>query len=222
MDPLDVGARVFSTLAVVRQCERHLQEHFGLLLEGLEILELGSGPRLEYLRTLSVLNEVTGISRDIVPQGLVLRDCVELFRHSPVLSAAKTVTRKLLGRDTLFEKTLAQSLGVQCFPRLNVLRMDASRMLFPEDSFDLVCSWSAAEHLDRPQDALEEVARVLRPGGVAYLVLPSGMGDGDAWSQLLPEAMPGARFIPGRNQLRTDCRVALWQKPRADPPAEPR
>lgn len=222
MDQVEAGERVFSTIAAVRQCEKHLQAHFGLKLEGLEILELGTGPRLEHLRTLSVRNEVTGLSRDCVPQGLDLRDCVELFRQGPVLHAAKTVTRQLLGKDALFEKTLARSLGVQRFPRLNVLRMDGPRMRFPEHSFDLVCSWSGVEQLDRPRALLEEVARVLRPGGIAYLAFPSGTGRGDASSQLLLEAMPGAHFIPERNALLTDCWAGLWQKPSAAPLAAPR
>lgn len=39
MDQVEAGERVLSTIAAVRQCERHL-------------LELGTGPRLEHLRTL--------------------------------------------------------------------------------------------------------------------------------------------------------------------------
>lgn len=165
------GEGVHFTLSAVRQCEERLQEHFGIKLEGLEILDIGPGQQLKHMRALSVRNRVSGIDTDIVPQGFHLRDYVELLRHSPMLRTAKTVTRKLLGWDTRFERTLAQSVGVRYFPRLPVFRMDATRMTFPEASFDLVCSWSAFEHIDRPQNALEEVNRILRPGGIAYLLV---------------------------------------------------
>ena len=213
----DTGEHVFTTISSVQQCSRLLLEHFGLTLGGLEILEIGPGPRLEHMRALCVLNEVTGIDRDIVLQGTSLRDCVELFRSSPALEAAKTVTRKLLSWDRLFEKTLAGTLGVQRFPRLNVLRMDATRMTFPEASFDLVCSWSAFEQSDKPQAALAEVVRVLRPGGVAYLSTRLDTGRNEAWKQVFQDAMPGVRFIPERQEPPTGFLISLWQKPPAGP-----
>src|SRR5262249_2807551 len=47
--------------------------------------------------------------------------------------------------------------------------MDARRMDFPDDSFDLVYSFHALEHIPGPELALAEMARVLRPGKT-YLV----------------------------------------------------
>jgi SAM-dependent methyltransferase len=197
--------RVYFTLAAIRQCAKHLQEQFGVTLEGLEILNVGPGPQLAHMRALSVKNRVTGIDRDIVPQGFHLSDYLELFRQGPVLQATKLVTQKLLVRDTLFEKTLARSFGVQRFPRLPVLRMDPARMTFPGASFDLVCSWSAFEHLDTPRTALAEVARVLRPGGIAYLVLQRRA----AWEPLFQEAMPGTCFLHAQHGPHM---AALWRK----------
>jgi ubiquinone/menaquinone biosynthesis C-methylase UbiE len=219
----DPSERVFSTLAAVRQCEQHLQEHFGIKLEGLEILDVGPGQQLKHMRALSVMNPVTGIDMDIVPQGFHLRDYVELLRHSPVLRTAKTVTRKLLGWDTLFEKSLAQSLGVQRFPRLPVLRMDATRMTFPEASFDLVCSWSAFEHIESPRTALAEVARVLRPGGIAYLVIHlytshSGSHDPRTLTRegmappYWPHLRPGHRETVQPNCYVNEVRLDAWKQ----------
>jgi hypothetical protein len=208
------GDRVYFTLSALRQCAMHLQEHFGLKLEGLEILEVGPGQQLEHMRALSVKNQVTGIDTDIVLQGFHLRDYVELLRQGPVLRAAKTVTRKLFGWDTLFEKSLAQSLGVQCFPRLPLFRMDPTRMTFPDASFDLVCSWSAFEHIERPRTALAELARVLRPGGIAYLVIHLNEVRLDAWRQVFQEMMPGVRLI--QDELRTARLIGVWRKPHPD------
>lgn len=40
---------------------------------------------------------------------------------------------------------------------------------FPDDAFDAVIAVSVWEHLARPWIAAQQVARVLRPGGIAYI-----------------------------------------------------
>ncbi|HEX8433806.1 class I SAM-dependent methyltransferase [Archangium sp.] len=164
-------AQVDRTLNAVRECEERLTELCGVKLEGLDVLDVGPGQQLKHMRVLSVKNRVVGIDTDIVAQGFHLHDYVEMLRRNSVLRTVKTVTRKLLGWDELFEKSLARGLSVQGFPRLPVFLMDATRMSFPDASFDVVCSWSAFEHIEHPRTALAEVARVLRPGGVAYLAI---------------------------------------------------
>ena len=46
---------------------------------------------------------------------------------------------------------------------------DASRMPFPEGSFDFVICQAAFKNFSRPQAAVDEMYRVLRPGGVARI-----------------------------------------------------
>lgn len=41
-------------------------------------------------------------------------------------------------------------------------------------SFDVVTLWDVLEHVPRSSDALAEVSRILRPGGIVALVVPSG------------------------------------------------
>ena len=41
----------------------------------------------------------------------------------------------------------------------------------PPDTFDIVYSWSAFEHVARPVQVLEEIARILKPGGAFFLQL---------------------------------------------------
>jgi SAM-dependent methyltransferase len=57
--------------------------------------------------------------------------------------------------------------------RLEVRWMDARRLDFPDDSFDLVFSLSSFEHFGGSADvagAAREIGRVLRPGGHAFVV----------------------------------------------------
>src|SRR4051794_13022231 len=49
----------------------------------------------------------------------------------------------------------------------------AERLEFDDDSFDVVLSYDVLEHVQDPARALEEIARVLRPGGQAFLVFPT-------------------------------------------------
>jgi SAM-dependent methyltransferase len=76
-------------------------------------------------------------------------------------------------------------------PRVTILKMNAERLDFPDANFDLVYSFHALEHMDDPNRALAEMARVCRPGGgfcvgtpnrsrlVSYLGSPT-----DAWTKL--------------------------------------
>ncbi len=55
--------------------------------------------------------------------------------------------------------------------RGTVRRMDAERMDFPDASFDFVWSWGVIHHSANPRRALEEIHRVLRPGGRSVLMV---------------------------------------------------
>lgn len=46
-----------------------------------------------------------------------------------------------------------------------VVRMDAERMAFPDGSFDLVWSWGVIHHSADTRRVLQEIKRVVRPGG---------------------------------------------------------
>ena len=50
---------------------------------------------------------------------------------------------------------------------------DVTAMPVASASTDLVVCWDVLEHVPAPAHALEEIARVLRPGGLAVLALPN-------------------------------------------------
>jgi ubiquinone/menaquinone biosynthesis C-methylase UbiE len=52
-----------------------------------------------------------------------------------------------------------------------VLRMDAEEMHFPDNSFDLIWTWGVIHHSANTRKILEEMRRVLRPGGEALVMV---------------------------------------------------
>ncbi|MPY76081.1 MAG: methyltransferase domain-containing protein [Alphaproteobacteria bacterium] len=52
------------------------------------------------------------------------------------------------------------------------LKMDATRLAFPDRCFDLVICSHVLEHVTDDRKALAEMARVLRPGGRAMILVP--------------------------------------------------
>ncbi|MFW5925535.1 MAG: class I SAM-dependent methyltransferase [Myxococcota bacterium] len=50
---------------------------------------------------------------------------------------------------------------------------DAERLSYPDGAFDVVVCLEVIEHVARPDAVLEEIARVLRPGGHLVLTCPS-------------------------------------------------
>ncbi len=58
---------------------------------------------------------------------------------------------------------------------------DATRLPFPDGSFDSVIAAEVLEHLPADQIAMNEIARVLRPGGVAAVTVPAWLPERICW-----------------------------------------
>jgi SAM-dependent methyltransferase len=56
---------------------------------------------------------------------------------------------------------------------LEVIQGSFPGVPLPSDQFDLVVLAHVLEHLPEPREALREVARVLKPGGVFYCMIPN-------------------------------------------------
>lgn len=85
----------------------------------------------------------------------------------------------VLDYSSLYEGTFAQKIrekyernGLSIdLSRCAFIRADAMDLLFRDAYFDSCFSFNAFEHIPDPERAFAEVARVLRPGGVAYITL---------------------------------------------------
>jgi SAM-dependent methyltransferase len=138
------------------RCRRLLKEiatHFGPM-HNAEILEIGCGDGLNSLLLgLQGVKRAVGIDIDFRldrphEQGDRTRRLVTEIIHE-------------LGEQRSVEECRA-GLPVQ------FLHKDATRMDFPDSSFDLILSRSVLEHIRPIEQLVAETARVLRPGGMAY------------------------------------------------------
>jgi SAM-dependent methyltransferase len=121
-------------------------------LGGARVLEVGCGAGIDALLfALHGANRVVGIDLEF-----------PLFQEGDRGERARRLTHLVLDKAGVTE-------GVdQVLRRLPIrfVRMDATRMDFPDASFDLLVSRAALEHVIPIERALSETARVVRPGGL--------------------------------------------------------
>lgn len=79
---------------------------------------------------------------------------------------------KVTGLDYSPENAYFSKIGLQvCKSNGRVVSGDAECLPFPQNSFDLVYSWGCLHHTPDTQKAVDELFRVLRPGGKAMVML---------------------------------------------------
>jgi SAM-dependent methyltransferase len=140
--------------------------------DGRRVLVIGPGQHLSEMRYWArTASMVVGIDLDPYPGRPTFRRYVRGFRDDGLVRTAKTAGRRLSGLDRAHRKELDRQMGDPAGVPLTVFSMDAGRTAFADGSFDVVYSRSVFEHLRDPDAALDEIARILRPGGVAHIDL---------------------------------------------------
>ena len=79
--------------------------------------------------------------------------------------AVKSTTKRLELLDATRPSTAA------ILPKPSVIRMDAEQLDFAENSFDFIWSWGVIHHSANTRKIVEEIHRVLRPGGTATVMV---------------------------------------------------
>lgn len=84
--------------------------------------------------------------------------------------AARRPDLTLTGVDLSADMIAAATLNLEPFGQRARVRVgDVTSLPFPDRSFDLVVSSLSLHHWDRPEAAVPELARILRPGGRVYI-----------------------------------------------------
>jgi SAM-dependent methyltransferase len=210
-------------LAELHEAERLIEATTGMRVVGKDVLEVGPGQLPRQLAYFALRNNVVGIDLDVIPTGFDLPGYFKLWQSNGARRLIKTVGRKLLGFDATFSRELKRQLGVKRLPPPRTRAMDATKMDFPDASFDFAYSFSVFEHLPDPAAVLREVARVLRPGGVVYThlhlytcdnghhdmrITPSSHAGIPYWAHLRPRHEGDVQPFAFINRLR----LAQWKE----------
>jgi SAM-dependent methyltransferase len=164
-----VPERVRACLAELGRVEAEIERRFSFPIHHRDVLDVGVGQLLPQARYFSRRNRVVGIDFDVIAQGPNPLPYLRMLARNGPRRTAKTILRKLGGVDRRFRSEMELQLGARTAPRLPVLHMDVCDMRLPDATFDFVHCFSVVHSLPDPGRALGEIARVLRPGGVAYL-----------------------------------------------------
>jgi SAM-dependent methyltransferase len=94
---------------------------------------------------------------------------------------ALDMDRAELEQVTAIAAAMVESGELQVPASITASVGDATQMPFPDDSFDIVIAAEVMEHIPADQAAMHEVARVLRPGGVAAVTVPAWLPERICW-----------------------------------------
>lgn len=108
------------------------------------------------------------------------RHAFEVLRRGAQVVALDTDERELSQVSAMFaamhEAGEAAPAGSAC-----AVAGDATAMPFPDGSFDRVIAAEVLEHIPADQAAINELARVLRPGGLTAITVPSWLPERVCW-----------------------------------------
>jgi SAM-dependent methyltransferase len=91
----------------------------------------------------------------------------------------------------------------ETMPDIPILQFDLRRCPLPDNSVDAITALNVLEHIDQDREALAQIHRVLRPGGMAHIEVPAGPALFDIYDEhlmhhrryRLPELMAMAKEI---------------------------
>ena len=217
----DIPGQARQMLAELESSQAEMERALGGRLKDKNILIIGPGQQLVEMSFFAQRCRVTGIDLDVMPRQPSVREYLTMFRKNGSIRTLKTMGRKAMGYDRALRREVRrQGLAVDDDPV--IVAMDAAAMTFPDGSFDCVFSHSCFEHLAAPGDVIEQVARVLRPGGLAYVdthLYTSDSGIHDVrifggrrasippWSHLRPQC----RHLVQPNSYLNEIRLDQWR-----------
>jgi 2-polyprenyl-3-methyl-5-hydroxy-6-metoxy-1,4-benzoquinol methylase len=226
-------ARVRTIIKLMEALEGTLLSRYGLVLEGLDVLDVGTGQQQIQSTWLARNNRVTGIDLDVVARGWSPLPYLKMWRENGVVRTLKTLARKGLGIDAIYSRALYKELG-RTAKKLPVQRMDVTDLHLQANSFDFVYCSSVLQCVPDVQLAMQEMNRVLRPGGVGYFsvqLYSSETGSLDPrlldedrriplWAHLRPQHAGGISGNAHLNRLRLDEWRQFSHRNLADPVVE--
>jgi SAM-dependent methyltransferase len=193
-----------------------LELALGRPAKGLSMIEIGCGQWQALSRLFAAMgNDVIGLDPELPPAHL--RGYLGFARTAGVERAAKTLANELVLRSR-FETALAARSGLPtrtAWPML--VRRGAERLPAVDGRTDVIMSDNVFEHLPDVAGVVAEMARVLKPGGLAVIEIhpftafsgghhPASIAHGDAsafvptippWDHLRAHQHPSGVYLNG-------------------------
>jgi SAM-dependent methyltransferase len=141
-------------------------------IAGKVILDVGCG-RLcgQALLFNSLGGKVTGIDTTdiVINKPRFIKYWRSLIRNG-LEGFGRDVLYTLLGKNKAYYRRLRGLSGFELNPGvLDIRRMSVENMTFPASFFDIVISNNTFEHIANVSQAISEIHRVLKPGGITYI-----------------------------------------------------
>ena len=109
------------------------------------------------------------------------RHAFEVYRRGADVTALDTSLAEL-GEVARMCAAMAAEGEAPATAHVGVIAGDATTMPFGNGSFDTVIAAEVLEHIPDDQRAIDEIARVLRPGGIAAVTVPSWLPERICWA----------------------------------------
>ena len=205
----NMPGEVARSLSDLKDVEAAAIEQGGKPLRGLDVLVVGCGQTPRELIGFGATNRVTGIDLDVIPNGFDPSTYLRLLKQNGPVRVVKTIGRKALGVDRSYRAEMMKQLGLPSISSPTILQMDATKMSFSNGRYDFVYSFSVFEHLSDPTSVINEMHRVLKPGGIGYVsahfwTSVSGSHDIRVFSNGLDAVPMWAHLRPSVKHLSTE------------------
>jgi SAM-dependent methyltransferase len=171
------------------------------------MLEVGCGERALMSRVLAHYCQlVVGIDSGDISHGRALPYLRSYARRAGFLRAAKRAARIAFFDRPVERRSLriaAAGFRGRKARTCAIARMDACRLGFRADTFDFIYSSAVFEHIPDVDRACRELHRVLKPGGLAYIVvhLYHSLSGGHHPEWQMPDVRPSL-IVPAWDHLR--------------------
>lgn len=99
------------------------------------------------------------------------------------------------------------------------IKGDGYSIPFKSEIFDIVCSFSALEHIEKPQELFRDIYRIIKPGGHLFLTFPNPLYPIDGHTLLwfipyLPHSL-AEKYVKLRRRRLKDDQWDVWYHKRA-------
>jgi SAM-dependent methyltransferase len=156
--------------------------------------------RQDRLLFFSIVDELVGKNDIVLDLGAGRDRFAEFGPHLDRVSRLKARCKRVIGVDV--DPVV---LTNQALDEAHVI-VPGERLPFADGSIDLIYSYAVLEHVDEPAGLVDEIARVLKPGGWFCAWTPNKWGYVGIGARLVPNALHARllRTVQPQSRLQAD------------------